>query len=114
MMTFVTYDLYFWKSADGEAGEVCNRLADEDVDGVEASPDTQRFRAELLRRWPDLADKISPWAPDLTWRQPWGREDLAAYFVSLTLPYNTDQQTLNDVLALAHERGVVVYDPQAG
>ncbi|OPG08405.1 hypothetical protein B1L11_28355 [Microbispora sp. GKU 823] len=70
MNGFVAYDLYFWKSATGEASEVCDRLADEDVQGVDPSPDTLLFRAEVLRRWPDVADHISPWAPDLGWCQP--------------------------------------------
>jgi hypothetical protein len=34
--------------------------------------------------------------------------------VSLTLPYDTDKQTLNDILALAHKQEMVVYHPQAG
>jgi hypothetical protein len=108
----VAYDLYFWKSASGEASEVCDRLADEDVQGVDASPDVLLFRAEVLRRWPDLADSISPWAPDLGWRLPWGREDLGAYFVSLTFLYGSDPQRLINVVALAHEYSLVVYDPQ--
>lgn len=45
------------------------------------------FRAELLRRWPDLMDMIAPWHHDLGWRQPWGRTDLADRFVGLTLPF---------------------------
>jgi hypothetical protein len=113
-MTFMSYDLYFWKSAVGTASEVCERLADEDVEGVDPSPEVQRFRVEPLRRWPDLADQISPWAPDLDWRQPWGREALAPYFVSLTVPYSTAAGALQDMVALAHEHALAAYDPQTG
>ncbi|MEU8796124.1 hypothetical protein [Spirillospora sp. NPDC048819] len=110
----MSFDLYFWKSAAGEPDEICDRLADEDVDGVDPSPDVERFRSELLRRWPDLADRISPWAPDLDWRQPWGREDIAPYFVTLTLSFGTKPSAPHDIVALAREHSLVTYDPQTG
>ncbi|WP_327147351.1 hypothetical protein [Nocardia sp. NBC_01329] len=108
----MSYDLYFWKSAVGKPSEICDRLAEEEVEDVAPSPEVERFRAALLRRWPDLADGISPWAPDLDWRQPWGREDLGAYFVSLTLPYSVDADTIHAIVALADEHALVVHDPQ--
>ena len=110
----MSYDLYFWKSAVGEPEEICDRLADEDVDGVDPSPEVERFRSSLLHRWPDLADRISPWAPDLDWREPWGRDDLAAYFVTLTLSLSTEPDVLRDIAALAHEHSLVTHDPQTG
>jgi hypothetical protein len=110
----VSYDLYFWKSAVGEPEEICDRLADEDVDGVNPSPQVERFRSRLLRHWPDLADRISPWAPDLDWREPWGRVDLAAYFVTLTMSHSTEPGVLRDIAALAHKHGLVTHDPQTG
>lgn len=105
-------DLYFWKSATAAADETCDQLADEEVEGVEPSPQVEGFRAELLATWPDLADRISPWAPDLDWRQPWGRDDLAPYFVSLTLSYSTEQQTLDAIVSLARRHTLITYDPQ--
>ena len=110
----MSYDLYFWKSAAGEPDEICDRLADEDVDGVAPSPEVERFRSGLLGRWPDLADQISPWAPDLDWREPWGRDDLAAYFVTLTLSSSTKSRVLRDTVALARKHSLVTYDPQTG
>ncbi|MBO2465191.1 hypothetical protein [Actinomadura violacea] len=110
----MSHDLYFWKSAVVEPGEICDRLADEDVEGVAPSPEVERFRSELLGRWPDLADRISPWAPDLDWRQPWGREDLAAHFVSLSLSPRTEASALNDMVTLAREHSLVTHDPQTG
>jgi hypothetical protein len=109
----MSYDLYFWKSAVGEPGEICDRLAEEEVEGVHPSTEVERFRAELLRRWPDLTDQIAPWAQDLDWRQPWGRTDLAPYFVSLTLSFNVEPHVVQDIVALAHESDLVVYDPQS-
>jgi hypothetical protein len=110
----VSYDLYFWKSAVGEPDEICDRLADEDVEGVAPSLEVERFRSELLGRWPDLADRISPWAPDLEWRQPWGGEDLAAYFVSLALSFSTEADALQEMVTLARKRSLVTHDPQTG
>ncbi|GAA2119660.1 hypothetical protein [Actinomadura napierensis] len=110
----MSYDLYFWKSAVGEPDEICDRLADEDVDGVAPGPEVERFRSELLNRWPDLADQISPWAPDLDWRQPWGREDLVAYFVSLSLSFSTEADALQEMVTLAREHSLVTHDPQTG
>ncbi|MEV5570715.1 hypothetical protein AB0L06_11735 [Spirillospora sp. NPDC052269] len=110
----MSYELYFWKSAVGDPDEICDRLDDEDVEGVTPSPEVEHFRSELLVRWPDLADRISPWAPDLDWRQPWGHEDLAAYFVSLSLALNTEASALQDFVTLARQYSLVTHDPQTG
>jgi hypothetical protein len=78
----------FWKAAVvGDPTDVCDSLAEEDAGCVEPSADVLAFRRDLLLRWPDLADCISPWHTDLDWRQPWGATDLADRFVYLTLPY---------------------------
>ncbi|MFC5185045.1 hypothetical protein [Actinomadura harenae] len=110
----MSYELYFWKSATGEPDEICDQLADEDVEGVTPSPEVERFRSELLGRWPDLADRIAPWAPDLGWRQPWGREDLAPYFVSLSLAFSAEGSALQNMVTLAREHCLVIHDPQTG
>lgn len=110
----VSYDVYFWKSASAEANDVCDQLADEEVDSVEPSPDILRFREQLLTRWPELADHISPWSADLGWRQPWGRKDLAPYFVALTLSFSTDETTLRAMIDLADTHTLITYDPQIG
>ncbi|MGI5325720.1 hypothetical protein [Actinomadura nitritigenes] len=110
----MSYDLYFWKFAAGDPDEICDRLADEDVEGVAPSPEVESFRSGLLDRWPDLADRICPWAPDLDWRQPWGREDLAAYFVSLSLSLHTEACALQNIVRLARQYSLVIHDPQTG
>src|SRR5438128_2647597 len=60
----VTYDLYFWPAgtaADAESAEaMARRLARERVDGLRADPRVVAFRAAVLRRWPELADRIDP------------------------------------------------------
>ncbi|MGI5146810.1 hypothetical protein ACQEVC_10560 [Plantactinospora sp. CA-294935] len=108
----MSYDLYFWPS--GVAVNPCRlagQLADEDADGLEPDERVVAFRAELLRRWPDLADMIAPWHHDLGWRQPWGRTDLADRFVGVTLPYSWEHTAALPVLASAY--GLDSYDPQS-
>ncbi|MFV2104550.1 hypothetical protein [Micromonospora sp. LOL_024] len=74
----MSYDLYFWPSGAAEnPRRLADRLADERADALVADERVLAFRAESLRRWPDLVDMIAPWHHDLGGRQPWGRTDLA-------------------------------------
>ncbi|GAA0391367.1 hypothetical protein GCM10009530_48320 [Microbispora corallina] len=108
----MSYDLYFWPSgATKNPRRLADRLADEKADGLEPDERVLAFRAELLRRWPDLADKITPWHHDLGWRQPWGRTDLADRFVEVTLSYGWAGTRALPVLAGAY--GLDTYDPQS-
>ena len=107
----VSYDLYFWPTgAADEAGPLAERLAEEEADELVADERVLMFRAELLRRWPELADMIAPWHDDLDWRQPWRRTDLADRFVGLTLPFGWTDTAGLAVLASAY--GLDCYDPQ--
>ena len=108
----VSYDLYFWRSgAASNPRGLAERLADEKAGSLPADQRVLAFRAELLRRWPDLADRIAPWHHDLGSRQPWGRTDLADRFVGVTLPYGwADTSALP---ALAGAFGLDSYDPQS-
>jgi hypothetical protein len=109
----VSYDLYFWPcGAAKNPGRLANRLGKEIVGALVPDERVVAFRAELLRRWPDLADMIAPWHHDLGWRQPWGRTDLADRFVAVTLPYSWDQTAA--LPALAGVYGLDCYDPQSG
>ncbi|SCG38105.1 hypothetical protein GA0070614_0475 [Micromonospora coxensis] len=87
------------------------RLADEDADGLVPDEQVLTFRAELLRRWPDLADVIAPWHHDLGWRRPWGPTDLADRFVAVSLSYGWNDT--NALAALASAYGLDSYDPQS-
>jgi hypothetical protein len=108
----VSYDLYFWPSgAAGNPRLLADRLADEKADGLVPDERVLAFRAELLRRWPDLADMTAPWHHDLGQRQPWGRTDLADRFVGVTLPYGWQGTSALPVLAGAF--GLDSYDPQS-
>jgi hypothetical protein len=54
---------------------------------------------------------IAPWHHDLSWRQPWGRTDLADRFVGVTLPYGWEATSALPALAGAY--GLDSYDPQS-
>ncbi|MFD7156484.1 hypothetical protein ACFV9C_17925 [Kribbella sp. NPDC059898] len=109
----MSYDLYFWVSGVAEDPQgLANRLADEDADGLEPDERVLAFRGELLRRWPELADRIAPWHEDLEWRKPWGRTDLADRFVGVTLAYGWEATSALPALAGAY--GIDTYDPQTG
>jgi hypothetical protein len=75
---------------------------EEQADELVADQRVVAFRAELLRRWPELADMIAPWHHDLDWRQPWGCTDLADRFVGLTLPFGWKDIAELPVLAGAY------------
>lgn len=108
----VSYELYLWPSgAAKNPRRLADWLADEKSDGLVPDKRVLAFRAELLRRWPDLADMIAPWHHDLGWRQPWGRPDLADRFVGVSLPYGWEGTSALPVLAGAY--GLDSYDPQS-
>jgi hypothetical protein len=110
-LPFVSYDLYFWPSGLAhDPGGLAQQLADEQAAAMEPSERVLTLRAELLRRWPDLADRIAPWHHDLGWRQPWGRTDLADRFIGLTLPYGWEHTA--ELPELARQHGMDCYDPQ--
>lgn len=109
----VSFDLYFWPSgAATDPRRLGDRLADERAESLTPDERVLTFRAELLRRWPELADRIFPWHPDLAPRRPWGRADLADRFVGLSLPSRWPATDALPVLAGAY--GLDCYDPQVG
>ncbi|MGW5558089.1 hypothetical protein ACWER9_12790 [Micromonospora sp. NPDC003944] len=108
----MSYDLYFWPfGAAVNPRQLADRLADESADGLGPDDRVLAFRAELLHRWPDLADMIAPWHDDLGWRQPWGQTGLADRFVGVTLPYGWED--IDTLPVLAGTFGLDTYDPQS-
>ncbi|MEU8390329.1 hypothetical protein [Micromonospora sp. NPDC048843] len=98
----MSYDLYFWPSGAAEdPRQLADRLADESADGLVPNARVLAFRAEVLRRWPDLADMIAPWHDDLGWRQPWGHPGLADRFVGMAVPFGWEGISALAVLASA-------------
>ncbi|MEU8609578.1 hypothetical protein AB0C29_16405 [Actinoplanes sp. NPDC048791] len=108
----MSHDLYFWPSgATKNPRRLADRLADEKAGRLLPDSRVLDFRAELLRRWPDLADMIAPWHTDLGGRRPWGRTDLADRFAVLTLRYGWEGISALPVLAGGY--GLDCYDPQS-
>lgn len=81
----------------------------EDDSAFEPSEDIARVREELLRRFPDdakgeAAENSSPWAdfpPEET-----------ARLLLLSIRWSADNAVLDDIVALAREHELVLYDPQ--
>ena len=98
----MSVDLYFWKTAllaDPEM--VMDRLAMDDPSVILPDPTVAAFRTELLTRWPELDDQVSP-----------VDADLAAHFVIMQVPYHWNSEQTDDVVALAQRLGLCHYDPQ--
>ena len=105
----VSVDLCFWESGDGDAEELYEDAADGIDHTFAASARVHEFRAELLRRWPDLADKVEPleFDPDL------GAPSDLSRFVLITL-HASQGERIQEIVGLALACGLAGYDPQAG
>ena len=107
----VTYDLYFWPAgAADDIVRLVDQLAEEEADDLAPDARVLAFRAELLRRWPDLAHYIAPWH-DAERSTPGRRTDMADRYVVLTLPYSW--HGMSALPALAGWYGLDCYNPQA-
>jgi len=104
----VSVDLCFWASGDGDAGELYEDAAD-GVDHTFAASARPRVTDRVLRRWPDLADKVEPleFDPDLD-----APSDLSR-FVLITLHASQDER-IQEIVGLALTCGLTGYDPQTG
>jgi hypothetical protein len=105
----VSVDLCFWESGDGDAEELYEDAADGIDHTFAASARDLDFRTELLRRWPDLADKVEPleFDPDLD-----APSDLYR-FVLITL-HASQGDRLQEIVGLVLACGLVGYDSQTG
>ena len=105
------WHLCFWKAATGDAAEIAGRLLeDEDVSGVTPAQEVLQLRRELLSRWPDLADDITPWGADLAPRQSWSDGDFTSHFVAVELRGERGEQIETEVATLARTLGLVGYN----
>ncbi|MFF5225418.1 hypothetical protein [Dactylosporangium sp. NPDC000521] len=107
----MSYDLYFWPAgATRNARRLADRLAEGRPGRLKPDPRVLRFRAELLRRWPELTSRIEPWHTDVDAPRRSGPTDEAHRYVVLTLAYGWPP---TDALpALAGAYGLDCYDPQ--
>ncbi|TQS42783.1 hypothetical protein [Cryptosporangium phraense] len=100
----MSIDLYFWKTALlADPDVVMDRLAMDDASVVLPDPAVATFRAQLLTRWPELDDQLSP-----------ADADLEAHFVIMQVTYSWDQDAIDEAVALSQRLGVCHYDPQTG
>ncbi|MEV0561004.1 hypothetical protein [Dactylosporangium sp. NPDC050588] len=107
----MTYDLYFWPAgAAKNARRLADRLAEGRPGRLKPDPRVLRFRAELLRRWPELASRIEPWHTDVDAPRWSGPTDEAHRYVVLTLAFGWPATDALPTLAGAY--GLDCYDPQ--
>ncbi|WP_327004724.1 hypothetical protein OHA72_58495 [Dactylosporangium sp. NBC_01737] len=107
----MSYDLYFWPAgAARNPRRTADRLAEDRPGRLVPDPRVLAFRAELVRRWPDVARYLSPWHTDQDWQRGTGPSDAAHRYVVLTLPFSWHATTALPVLAGAY--GMDCYDPQ--
>ncbi|GIG42413.1 hypothetical protein ACFO1B_33825 [Dactylosporangium siamense] len=107
----MSYDLYFWPTgAVRNPGRTAGRLAEGRPGRLAPDPRVLEFRAELVRRWPDVVNYLEPWHTDQPWPRPAGPADAAHRYVLLTLPYHWPATDALPVLAGAY--GMDCYDPQ--
>lgn len=105
----MSVDLGFWESGDGSAEDLYEDAAEGIDHTFTASQRVLEFRADLLNRWPDLADSIEPPEFDHELEVP---SDLSRYILVTMHASQGDRIPAMTGLALAH--GLVGYDPQAG
>jgi len=103
----VSVDLCFWESGDGDAEELYEDAAEGIDHTFAASTRVLEFRAELLRRWPDLADSVEPPEFDHELEAP---SDLSRYVLVTMHASKSDRIPAMIDLALAY--GLLGYDPQ--
>ena len=110
----MSFDLFLWGSpqpATAEKAErICHELAAENTSSVSSDARVQGFAQELLQRFPALESltgeelEASPWS-----MTPWVTDS----HVIMTISWSRAQEVAKFVLALAAERGLVCFDPQA-
>jgi len=103
----VSVDLCFRESGDGDAEDLYEDAA-EGIDHTFAvSTRVLEFRAELLRRWPDLADSVGPPEFDYELGVP---SDLSRYV--LVTMHASKSGRIPAMISLALAYGLAGYDPQ--
>ena len=108
----MSFDLYvFDRDLPDDVVAVGELLEDDNNDGGALTPALAALLDELERRYPDLDDDpdSSPWAS-------WPLQDEVANGtgVALTIRWSRADEMSSELRALANERGLFIYDPQAG
>jgi hypothetical protein len=103
----VSVDLCFWESGDGDVEDLYEDAAEGIDHTFGSSARVIEFRAELLQRWPDLADSVEPLDFDDDLDVP---SDLSRYIIVTMHASKGDRIPAMIELALSH--GLTGYDPQ--
>jgi hypothetical protein len=105
----LSFDLCFWGSGDGAPEEIYDDVCEGDDHRLVSSASVLQFRSEILDRWISFAHGIEPleYDPDAD-----EQADLDRY-VLLTVPFSLVAE-LPEVIKLARDHGLTVYDPQTG
>lgn len=108
----MSYDLAVWdgeRPRDEEAGAVFDDLFERYLDSedglTEASPRIEAYVEALVQRYPDDA-------PGSPWASPPVMDEASGPIVYLLVSYSRAEEVSEFAVALAHEHGLVCYDPQ--
>lgn len=103
----MSVDLCFWKSPapddEAERYRIYGALTDGNWRAAEPAPEVVAFRQALVARHGDWEDGVMEPLRD--------QEGLDRYLL-LTLPFGVAEAEVEEVAALAHAGGLVMFDPQ--
>jgi hypothetical protein len=103
----MSLDFCFWKVGDGVSVDLYEWAADGDYSHFTSSDAVSAFRAELIARWPDIADSVEPLEYDPI-SEEW--EDISrCVLVTLSLARS---DLAPELIKLASTFGLIGYDPQ--
>ena len=112
----MSFDLFAWKTPavadEAEAAPLIKRYVDTGDDrGFGASSDVASFYDELSRKYPPPEPGTS--ATPRRDRDRWGIElEPSDRLLVVSMTWNTPDEVLDDVVALARKHGLVLFDPQ--
>jgi hypothetical protein len=112
----MSFDLFVWKGpipqTGDEAADMVEAHYDRDQSVFLPSDDLAKFHRAVLARWPSV-DGLSDGGRLSAVMLPWSFPDrVPDQIMEINLPFEVKPDVLADLLALAREHGLVVYDPQ--
>jgi hypothetical protein len=114
----MSYDLIVWKgpvtSSEDEARALVDRWHNDESGTFEPSRDVSRFYDALMQRYPALEsfsdEELRSAARPTYWAVTPERSDR---IVDMSFSWSVPGEVIDDVMALARDHGLVLYDPQA-
>lgn len=105
----MSFDLAFWHevhpSSPAAARRLYERLVDEESNVVEDSVEIRRLYEDILTAYGDMGDDAAPWT------SPIYRTDAC---MMVAISWSVYRDVSQALITMANDRGVTVYDPQAG